>query len=101
MFEYKSDKQFGFSSFATVKGHDYTRRVILVLFVLFVVGWSISFYVIKSSDFLDYQAMLIFMGSVLAMVLSKETILREEEWYRVIGDIVFVLPLIEILATSD
>ncbi|GAB3327147.1 hypothetical protein GCM10027429_00620 [Marivirga atlantica] len=101
MFEYKSDKQFGFSSFATVKGHDYTRRVILVLFVLFVIGWSISFYVIKSSDFLDYQAMLIFMGSVLAMVLSKETILREEEWYRVIGDIVFVLPLIEILATSD
>jgi hypothetical protein len=37
------------------------------------------------------------MASVLAMVLSKEVVLRQEEWYRVIGDIVFVLPLIEIL----
>lgn len=97
MFEYRADVNFGFSSFATVKGHDYTRRVILLLLALFVILWSVSFIFIKDPNFLDYQAMFIFMGSVLSMVLSKETVLKEEEWYRVIGDIIFVLPVLELL----
>ncbi len=100
MIEYKNDKSSGFNSFATVKGHDLTRRIILVLLAAFIVTWSVSFLYIKELNFLDYQAMLIFMGSVLAMVLSKEKILREAEWYRVIGDVVFILPLIEILFIS-
>jgi hypothetical protein len=41
--------------------------------------------------------MFIFMGSVLAMVLSKEIILREDELYRVIGDVIFVLPVVELI----
>ncbi len=97
MFEFKQDKESGFNSFATVKGFDASRRVILGLFIVFILTWSLSFFLFKQSDFLDYQAIFIFMGSVLAMVLSKETALKEEEWYRVIGDIVFVLPLIELL----
>ena len=97
MFEYKADKTLGFNSFATVKGHDFTRRVILGLLLLFVISWTVSFILIPEEGFLDYQAMFIFMGSVLAMVLSKETVLREEEWYRVIGDIIFVLPVLELL----
>lgn len=101
MFEYKTDREFGFSSFATVKGHDFTRRVILLLLLSFIGIWSVSFLLISSNAFLDYQAMFIFMGSVLAMVLSKETILREEEWYRVIGDIIFVLPIIELIFTRE
>ncbi|MFQ3213833.1 MAG: 4-hydroxybenzoate polyprenyltransferase [Marivirga sp.] len=97
MFEYKTDKAFGFSSFATVKGHDFTRRVILFLLLAFVVVWAVAFIFIQNDSFLDYQAMFIFMGSVLAMVLSKEIILREDELYRVIGDVIFVLPVVELI----
>lgn len=97
MFEYKQDKLQGFNSFATVWGFDFTRKVILFLFLIFTIIWSLAFLEFKQQDFLDYQAIFIFMGSVLAIVLSKETTLKEEEWYRVIGDIVFVLPLIELL----
>ncbi|GAA5031901.1 hypothetical protein GCM10011506_24880 [Marivirga lumbricoides] len=97
MFEYKQDKLQGFNSFATVWGFDLTRKIILVLFLFFTIIWSAAFLYFAQEDFLDYQAIFIFMGSVLAMVLSKETTLKEEEWYRVIGDIVFVLPLIELL----
>ncbi|MBK6266758.1 hypothetical protein JKA74_17065 [Marivirga sp. S37H4] len=97
MFEYKQDKLQGFNSFATVWGFDISRKVILALFLFFTIIWSVAFLLFKQANFLDYQAILIFMGSVLAMVLSKESALKEEEWYRVIGDIVFVLPLIELL----
>ncbi|WP_340153892.1 hypothetical protein [uncultured Marivirga sp.] len=97
MIEYKIDKKLGFTSFATVKGADFSRRVILVLLLAFVLIWSSSFMFFKTEDLLDYQAIFILMASVLAMVLSKEVVLRQEEWYRVIGDIVFVLPIIEII----
>ncbi|WKK87049.1 hypothetical protein [Marivirga arenosa] len=97
MIEYKTDKQNGFNSFATIKGADFSRRVILFLLFAFVLIWSSSFLLFKAEELLDYQAMFIFMASVLAMVLSKEIVLRQEEWYRVIGDIVFVLPILEIL----
>ena len=97
MIEYKSDKAQGFSSFATIKGVDFSRRVILVLLIAFVAIWSSSFLLFNSERILDYQAIFILMASVLAMVLSKEVVLREEEWYRVIGDIVFVLPIIEVI----
>ncbi len=97
MFEYKADKMQGFNSFATVWGFDVTRRVILVLFLIFVIIWSSAFLLFPEYEILDYQAILIFMCSVLAIVLSKEVALKEEEWYRVLGDIVFVLPLIELI----
>jgi 4-hydroxybenzoate polyprenyltransferase len=97
MIEYNVDRAQGFHSFATVKGVDFSRKVILFLLFSFTVIWSSSFLFFKAEEFLDYQAIFILMGSVLAMVLSKEVVLRQEEWYRVIGDIVFVLPLIEIL----
>lgn len=97
MIEYKVDKKLGFNSFATVKGADFSRKVILFLLFAFVVIWSSSFLFFKAVDLLDYQAMFILMASVLAMVLSKEVMLRQEEWYRVIGDIVFVLPIIELI----
>jgi hypothetical protein len=80
-----------------VKGHDFTRRVILFLLLAFVVVWAVAFIFIQNDSFLDYQAMFIFMGSVLAMVLSKEIILREDELYRVIGDVIFVLPVVELI----
>lgn len=96
MIEYKTDMQQGFNSFATVKGADFSRRVILVLLFAFVLIWSSSFLFFSSEELLDYQAIFILMASVLAMVLSKEVVLRQEEWYRVIGDIVFVLPLIDL-----
>jgi len=97
MIEFKIDKKHGFNSFSTYWGPDISRRVILALLFLFVVIWSSSFLFFKAEELLDYQAIFILMASVLAMVLSKEVVLRQEEWYRVIGDIVFVLPLIEIL----
>jgi len=97
MIEYKVDKKIGFNSFATVKGVDFSRKVILFLLFSFVVIWSSSFLFFTAEELLDYQAIFILMASVLAMVLSKEVILRQEEWYRVIGDIVFVLPIIEII----
>ena len=97
MIEYKVDKKIGFNSFATVKGVDFSRKVILFLLFSFVVIWSWSFLFFTAEELLDYQAIFILMASVLAMVLSKEVILRQEEWYRVIGDIVFVLPIIEII----
>jgi 4-hydroxybenzoate polyprenyltransferase len=97
MIEYKVDKKLGFNSFATVKGADFSRKVILFLLFCFIVIWSSSFLFFKAEELLDYQAIFILMASVLAMVLSKEVVLRQEEWYRVIGDIVFVLPLIEII----
>lgn len=97
MIEYKEDKKQGFNSFATVKGVDFSRRVILFLLFTFSLIWSSSFLFFTAEELLDYQAIFILMASVLAMVLSKEVVLRQEEWYRVIGDIVFVLPLIEIL----
>lgn len=97
MIEYKVDKKLGFNSFATAKGADFSRRVILFLLFAFTVIWSSSFLFFKAEELLDYQAIFILMASVLAMVLSKEVVLRQEEWYRVIGDIVFVLPLIEIM----
>ncbi len=96
MIEYKVDKTQGFNSFATVWGGNTTRKTILFLFTLFIVIWSTSFLLFSEKELLDYQAIFIFMASVLAMVLSKEVVLREEEWYRVIGDIVFVLPIIEV-----
>ncbi|HET8859465.1 UbiA family prenyltransferase [Marivirga sp.] len=97
MIEYKVDKEMGFNSFATVKGADFSRKIILFLLFTFVVIWSSSFLFFDAKELLDYQAIFILMASVLAMVLSKEVVLRQEEWYRVIGDIVFVLPLIEII----
>ncbi|MGM0580637.1 MAG: UbiA family prenyltransferase [Bacteroidota bacterium] len=97
MIEYKVDKKLGFNSFATVKGADFSRKVILFLLFVFAVIWSSSFLFFKAEELLDYQAIFILMASVLAMVLSKEVVLRQEEWYRVIGDIVFILPLIEII----
>jgi 4-hydroxybenzoate polyprenyltransferase len=97
MIEYKIDKKQGFDSFATVKGVDFSRKIILMLFLSFALIWSSSFLFFKAEELLDYQAIFILMASVLAMVLSKEVVLRQEEWYRVIGDIVFVLPLIEVL----
>ncbi|SMG25095.1 UbiA prenyltransferase family protein [Marivirga sericea] len=97
MIEYKVDKAQGFNSFATVKGVDFSRKVILFLLFCFVITWSSSFLFFKAEELLDYQAIFILMGSVLAMVLSKEVVLRQEEWYRVIGDIVFVLPVIEVI----
>jgi len=101
MFEYKTDKKFGFNSFATIKGHNLTRQIILLLLALFIIIWLLGFEWIEGKSFLDYQAILIFMGSVLAMVLSKEKLLKEEEWYRVIGDIVFIFPLIDLLFSSS
>lgn len=97
MIEYKVDKKQGFYSFSTVKGVDFSRKVILFLLLAFSIIWSSSFLVFDADRLLDYQAVFILMASVLAMVLSKEVVLRQEEWYRVVGDIVFVLPLIEVL----
>lgn len=97
MFELQDDRIQGFFSFATHFGFDITRRTILILFVLFVVLWGSSFLLFKSESFFDYQAILIFMASVLALILSKEKVMKTEEWYRILGDMVFLLPLIEIL----
>lgn len=96
MIEYRADKSQGFNSFATVWGADTTRKIILLLLSIFIIIWSTSFLIFEADELLDYQAIFILMASVLAMVLSKEVVLREEEWYRVIGDIVFILPIIEV-----
>lgn len=92
-FDHALDVRDGNNSFSTKFGKDFTKRLLIVLFVLQVILLMIL--IITESFF----PLILFgsMNSILYLVLIRSSEFNKSEYYRLLGDAVFLIPALFLL----
>lgn len=87
-FEMKQDKEDGHPSFANYFGDQFTRRVLLTLFI----GQGLLLAYLLVTSIRVENIILLAMNVVLALLMIFPKFFRQQERYRFIGDAIFMFP---------
>lgn len=89
-FEHKSDLQDGHRSFATKKGSRLTR---IHIYILLIVNFTFSIYNLSTGLYFYHQLLMSIMTLALGSIILFPTKFKTHEYYRVLGDLVFIFPV--------
>lgn len=92
-FDHALDVRDGNNSFSTKFGKDFTKKLLIMLFVLQVVFLVILF-VTKS-----FLPLIVFgsMNCILCLLLIRSNQFNKSEYYRLLGDAIFLIPALFLL----
>ena len=85
-------------SFATAFGSKTTRLILISLFVGNAILTVLQF--VFSPDMAFATSILVLMNSILLLIFVKKDYFEKEDRYRLLGDAIFMLPLLYILFSS-
>lgn len=84
----------GHQSIARKWGKKRVTSLINYMFLAFIILLLLSLPMSMGQEFLNYQLLLAVMGSTLYLIFLRRNFFKVRERYRIIGDAVFILPLI-------
>ena len=84
----------GHQSIARKWGKKRVTSLINYMFLGFIILLLLTLPMSMGQEFLNYQILLAVMGSTLYLIFLRRNFFKVKERYRIIGDAVFVLPLI-------
>lgn len=98
LFDEESDKNDGHSSVVSRLGKKRTEQGIVIFLLLF---FSITAYIFLTDESinenLSFHIVFFLMGSVLSIIFLKQSFFKKYQQYRILGDAVFLLPIIDLL----
>jgi 1,4-dihydroxy-2-naphthoate octaprenyltransferase len=87
-YEMKQDKEDGHPSFANYFGEQFTRKIIVILFL--AQGLLLVYLLI--TQFRIEIIILFAMNAVLALLMIFPKVFQQQERYRLVGDAIFLFP---------
>lgn len=92
-FDHESDIRDGSNSFSTKFGKDFTKKLLIILFGLQLIFLVILMSTNKSLSFLVFGS----MNGILYLLFVRSAQFNRAEYYRLLGDAVFLIPALFLL----
>jgi hypothetical protein len=93
-YDKQQDEQDSHSSFATVMGESATKGSLIILFIVQAALAVVQFFIGEAGPIVVLNA----MNAMLLLIFANREYFGTEDRYRLLGDAIFVLPLIYVLS---